>query len=351
MTNRRIRRLLFAGGAVAALLGAAIVVICYWPVALPPPLPNPNGYDELLRAAQAVKGKIGDAAELDHNALRALVATNAEVLRLVREGLSLPCAVPTEAQIANFATISRDLIGLRSLATILSAEGRLAEMEDRPADSARSYVDAIRLGSEMSRGGLMINRLVGIACEGRGSIDLVELLPKINCEQVRPIITGLEKLDASTVSWREVLQNENRFARAQLGNYPNPVKLVSDWWKARDTRKVAGQRHDLAAAHVRLLMVELALRLYRCDHGNSPGNLTQLVPKYLERLPKDPFNDKPLIYRPSGTNWVLYSLGPDRKDNGGKPMGKITEDYLLGVGASKSGEKKNEGDLFYNSDW
>jgi hypothetical protein len=347
------RRLLFVLAPVTFLLVISMVlVMTIGRTAAPTTLPNPNGYEELLQASQAVTGKIDDAPDLDHDGLHALVATNAEALRLLRVGLSHRCAVPTEAQITNFASVSSDLIGLKSLAKVLSAEGRRAEMENRPADAARSYVDAIRLGSDMSHGGLMMNRLVGIACEGVGSIPLVKLLPKLNCEQVRPLIADLERIDDATVPWREVLQNENRFARAQLGKYPNPIKLVSDLWQARDTRRASAERHDLAAAHLRLLIVELALRTYKCDQGTGPGSLIQLVPKYLQSLPMDPFSGKPLVYRPTGTNWVLYSLGPDRVDDGGKPMGKIiSEDYMIGFGASKSGKGQNKGDLLYDSAW
>ena len=347
------RRLLFVLGVLGALLGGGVVVILFiGRTTAPSALPNPNGYDALLKAGQAVAGKIDRVPDLDHDGLRAVVATNAEALRLLRVGLAQRCAVPTDAQIANFATISRDLIGLKSVARVLSAEGRLAEMENRPADAVRSYVDAIRLGSEMSRGGLIINRAVGVACEGVGSIPLVKFLPKLTCEQMRPVTEELEKIDHSAVPWREVLQNENRFVRSQMGTYPNPIKLVSDLWQARGMRKASKERHDLAAAHLRLLTVELALRSYRCDHRSGPGTLTQLVPKYLRRLPTDPFGGKPLVYRPAGTNWVLYSLGPDLVDDGGKTVGKIMSgDYLFGLGVSKSGNGQNKGDLLYDSGW
>jgi hypothetical protein len=33
----------------------------------------------------------------------------------------------------------------------------------------------------------------------------------------------------------------------------------------------------------------------------------------------DPFSDKPLIYRRTGDNFILYSLGPNFEDDGGKP--------------------------------
>ena len=201
---------------VTAVLVAIVVVLSVGRIGAPSVLPNPNGYDDLLKASRVVAGKIDNASDLDHEGLRSLVATNAEALRLLRVGLAHRCAVPTGEQITNFAGISRDLIGLKSLAKLLSAEGRLAEMENRPSDAARSYVDTIRLGSAMSSGGLMMNRLVGIACEGMGNIPLVKLLPKLTCEQIRPLIVDLQQIDDGTVPWREVLQNENRFVRARI---------------------------------------------------------------------------------------------------------------------------------------
>src|ERR1051325_3949715 len=137
--TRNSRRLLIVGGLVTALLGGLMAALgCFGRMGSPSALPSRNGYDELLRAGQAVTGNFDDVPDLAHDGLRALLATNAEALRLVRIGLSHRCAVPTETQIANFANVSRDLISLKSLARLLSAEGRLAEMENRPACAARS---------------------------------------------------------------------------------------------------------------------------------------------------------------------------------------------------------------------
>jgi hypothetical protein len=306
-----------------------------------PVLPNPNGYDDFLQAGQGIIGNLDGVSELDRDQLHALVTTNAEALRLVCLGLSRTCSVPTEAHLANFTNVSRDLPNLRSVARLLGAEGRLAEMEKRPADAARSYVDAIRLGNEMSRGGMVIHRLVGIACEGIGNTLLVKLLPQLDCDQLRPLIAELQDIDETYVPWGEVLQNERRFARAQAGNFPNPIRLVQGLSQARAAVKMSAERHLVAAAHLRLLSVELALRAYRCDKGKGPEYLAQLVPGHLKALPPDPFSGSSLVYRPTGTNWLLYSLGPNRADDGGKPLGK----------PSGSGAVAPQGDLFYDSAW
>ncbi|HLV80775.1 MAG TPA: hypothetical protein VKT32_10855 [Chthonomonadaceae bacterium] len=70
-----------------------------------------------------------------------------------------------------------------------------------------------------------------------------------------------------------------------------------------------------------LLLTALALRAYDAEHGDYPQSLSQLVPGYLARVPDDPFAlHAPLRYRRAGTKYLLYSLGPDGKDDGGKPI-------------------------------
>ena len=57
------------------------------------------------------------------------------------------------------------------------------------------------------------------------------------------------------------------------------------------------------------------------EHGDYPQNLNQLVPATLKKLPDDPFALNGLLrYRRTKTKYVLYSVGPDGKDDGGKPI-------------------------------
>lgn len=55
-----------------------------------------------------------------------------------------------------------------------------------------------------------------------------------------------------------------------------------------------------------------------------PNNLleamrvSELVPDYLPVVPADPYDDQPLRYRKLPRGYVVYSIGPDFTDNGGK---------------------------------
>ncbi|HZT41648.1 MAG TPA: hypothetical protein VFA07_05645 [Chthonomonadaceae bacterium] len=67
-----------------------------------------------------------------------------------------------------------------------------------------------------------------------------------------------------------------------------------------------------------LLLVYAALQVYRNDHGVYPSALSQLVPRYLQAVPDDPFAlQGPFRYRRKGAQYVLYSIGPDGIDQQG----------------------------------
>jgi hypothetical protein len=64
--------------------------------------------------------------------------------------------------------------------------------------------------------------------------------------------------------------------------------------------------------------VVFALAAYRADHGSYPADLAALVPKYLPAIPEDLFSGGPLRYKGQRAGYVLYSVGPNGKDDGGR---------------------------------
>jgi hypothetical protein len=67
----------------------------------------------------------------------------------------------------------------------------------------------------------------------------------------------------------------------------------------------------------RVTMTALALRLYRKENGRYPENLQQLAPKYLPSVPIDPYDGKPIRYRKLQKGFKVWSVGGNRKDDGG----------------------------------
>ncbi|MCC6676255.1 MAG: hypothetical protein IT436_03845 [Phycisphaerales bacterium] len=72
------------------------------------------------------------------------------------------------------------------------------------------------------------------------------------------------------------------------------------------------QRRDAA-------LTAIALELHRRRAGSYPESLAPLAPALLPELPPDQFDGRPIKYFIRDSRPVLYSIGPDRKDDRGRP--------------------------------
>ena len=91
-------------------------------------------------------------------------------------------------------------------------------------------------------------------------------------------------------------------------------------------------REARCLANVRLALTAVALEQFRAAHGNRyPGALAELAPDFLPAVPVDPFDGQPLRYRKQDAGYVLYSIGPDLKDNDGKQMTAKGGDIVFSV--------------------
>lgn len=68
------------------------------------------------------------------------------------------------------------------------------------------------------------------------------------------------------------------------------------------------------------VMASISLSAYRRDHGEYPAGLDSLLHGYLAAIPNDPYVDRPLRYvrGQDRQDYVLYSVGPNQTDDGGK---------------------------------
>ena len=91
-------------------------------------------------------------------------------------------------------------------------------------------------------------------------------------------------------------------------------------------------REASCLANVRLALTAVALEQFRAAHDNRyPTTLSELAPDYLNTTLMDPFDGQPLRYRKQGAGYVLYSIGPDLKDDGGKRMDGKNGDIVFTV--------------------
>jgi len=84
----------------------------------------------------------------------------------------------------------------------------------------------------------------------------------------------------------------------------------------------------LANAMNALAVAGTAAERYRGAHGHWPSGLSDLVPTQLTQVPLDPFAEGQtlsFVSGPSGAQrLVIYSVGPDRVDDGARPRDPVS---------------------------
>jgi hypothetical protein len=98
---------------------------------------------------------------------------------------------------------------------------------------------------------------------------------------------------------------------------PTPTDPVLGEWVSYEDYQF---RFTQPRAHLRLLRAQLALREYRLRTGRYPDSLQELFSGPLRETALDPFTETPLPYRRTGAGYLLYSVGPDARDDGGAPI-------------------------------
>jgi len=87
-------------------------------------------------------------------------------------------------------------------------------------------------------------------------------------------------------------------------------------------------------------LVAVATTRYRLDHGSLPEKLDVLVPAYLDEIPADPFDGKPLRLVHKDDQWIVYSIGPDGKDDGGQAYDREKKTGDIGFALKDSAAAK-----------
>lgn len=113
--------------------------------------------------------------------------------------------------------------------------------------------------------------------------------------------TALEAISAE-------LQTDDNIRRLAFVRCNATAKSVWAWydWPVR----LAQERDATLAA--------ISCELYRRATGAWPATLEALVPRYLPSVPIDIYDGGPLGYRRTEAGPLIYSVGPDREDDGGR---------------------------------
>jgi len=83
----------------------------------------------------------------------------------------------------------------------------------------------------------------------------------------------------------------------------------------------------------RASVTAIAVERYRRDHaGALPAVLQDLLPQYIDAVPQDPVTGGPLRFKKAADAYVIYSVGPDKKDDGGDLTSELLKTIKQGYG-------------------
>ncbi len=310
------------------LLGLVLLVVVLMVVAaqrtgsqfVPPPLPSPNGFDELQRAAQLLAPRTSFYAEMDEAELKRIVTTNQEALRIVRVALRESMAVPVDWTIdpstgVGVQTRLNAVQNIRSLGRALAAEARLQRNED-PEGAQKTLLEAFELGTTAVQGGLMIDYQFGLAIQLMAVEELkrlVDVHPEIGSTVMRELL----ELRQNVESAREVTDRERAYIESATTG-------ISGWLMRRNLDALIGSAVEAThAAETRsmaqqsLFIAHLAIRDYQRQYANWPSTLEDVRAGILSNLPIDPYSNQPLLYRVTDDGYQLYSVGENQVDDEG----------------------------------
>jgi len=83
-------------------------------------------------------------------------------------------------------------------------------------------------------------------------------------------------------------------------------------------------KEAMLEAYLEAARIGIACKIYQRQHGKYPDNISDLVPDFLPVKPLDPFTGKPLVYKAKRDGFIVYSLGSNKKDDGGR-MSMMTQ--------------------------
>ena len=191
------------------------------------------------------------------------------------------------------------LRSLRNLADLVILLALVQKENGQSGNAMNTLIDGIRLTEDM--------RL-----QAKGvSVPLIEGMIMMFRDRTWSVIGSLDSKTAQSCLKAFELIYKNALP-------PSKIENNYEYGILKDKALVIRKRNVCLNG---MLLIELALQCYKSDDGSYPTKLSQLTPKYLSTIPKDPFVSTGYIYSAQKKSFKLYSIGADGKDDGGaKPV-------------------------------
>jgi hypothetical protein len=314
----------------------------------------------------------------DAAVLKTYISQNDDALGMIEKGLAMErFAYTTDFHLGVKASIP-PLTPFRNAARVFVQRGELALAEGRHGEAFVEFLMPLRLCQTMSHDEFLITHMISIAC---GATGLRAVLRSLQDDPPAPealevLLKGLVERHAGRGTVKEALDAELHcfmfieLARAALGEVdfssdyrkdfeifkrwrdlytqvdPIPFNEAPEWVRTGKVEEALGMTKESGAdfSHVALpalgrvflgvaenetmwrgAMTLTAVRLFQARNGKKPAGLADLDDILPAALRVDPFSGKPLVYEPKEKGFLLYSTGPDGKDDGGKAPARLDQ--------------------------
>ncbi len=285
---------------ICLLLVAVVgVLLLYTSPSSFPPVPQPNGYDALTRAASKLRRPPETMKKISTERLAEEMVGNRAALEELRRALQVPGVVPVRMSESWFDVHTTELMNLKAAAVVMDADAELRSRRGDTNGALLSALDGLRLGQAVQRGGVLIDFLVGSACEAIAVRRLTNLMAGLGVEDCKQALLALQEHEARRDSLEAVQKREKEWSRRTFG----VLKRIEMAIRSRSLRPDKNldflmpnvvKDYNSRTREVRLVLLRMAARAQTLERGIAPAKAADLVPAYLQRLPLDPETGKPL---------------------------------------------------------
>lgn len=250
--------------------------------------------------------------------------------------------VPVEYRSDYFSDHMDEVVHLRNLSRAFRHGCNVASFNGDSRSVARYGMATLQLANAVRHGGLIVDHLVAVAVTGIAINCLRAERDRYAGNVRQSIIESLFIFEEEWESFFDITQRDAEWENKsgyqdESGELPEDELFDTDSELSLEEQKELilllkasaerplSERHAMyaeldlhALALSRLLAVDLAIRSWNAAVGSYPRGLSQLSPELLPTIPRDPFTGSEFVYRANGGSFLLYSLGSDRTDRGGR---------------------------------
>jgi hypothetical protein len=135
-------------------------------------------------------------------------------------------------------------------------------------------------------------------------------------DQRQDIVARIWKLESQMRPWPAV--KELMIILNEREHWQNRLPGVIQQLKVADPYEHAREDYLKSRTAIRMMLLDIATCSHQEVYGHLPKSLNELVPKFIEDLPGDPYGDGPIRYIETVDGHTFYSVGPNGIDEHGQ---------------------------------